>query len=141
MPHYAVSRHIAAPPSTIWPILTNARQLADGSFSILRIDGEIAAGKTIKLWSEVDPKRSFAIKVSDVQAEAGMTWSNGLPLGLFRGARRFSLKPAGQGTTFEMREDYTGPLANLMFRMIPNLQPSFEKFADALKSAAEGQTP
>ena len=137
MPHYEIKRIINAPVSKIWPILTDAKTLADGSFSIIKIEGEIAEGQTIKLWSEADPKRSFAIHVRDVIENKSMRWENGLPLGLFLGARKFVLTEVGGGTEFHMREDYTGPLAKLMYRVIPDLNPTFVKFADGLQAVAE----
>jgi hypothetical protein len=36
-----------------------------------------------------------------------------------------------------MREEYTGPLLGMMWRSIPDLGPSFQQFADGLKSEAE----
>ena len=108
-----------------------------GRSVFISIEGKIAEGETIRLKSEVDPKRSFAINISKVEAPRRMIWENGLPLGLFRGARRFELSPVDGGTEFLMREDYTGPLAGMMFKMIPDMQPSFDKFANALAAAAE----
>lgn len=138
MTPYHTSRDIAAPPATVWSILTDAKRLADGSFSILRIDGEIAKGQSFKLWSEVDPSRAFPIKVAVMEPHQHMEWHGGMPLGLFLGNRQFILTATGSGTRFEMRETYTGPLKRLITRFIPDLQPSYEKFADALKSTAEG---
>ncbi len=138
MTPYHVTRDIAAPPGTVWSILTNAAQLSDGRFSIIRIDGQIAPGRSFKLWSEVDPKRSFPIKVAVFEPERRMEWHGGMPLGLFLGKRQFTLTATGSGTRFQMQETYTGPLKGLITRFIPDLQPSYEKFADALKSAAEG---
>lgn len=43
----------------------------------------------------------------------------------------------GEGTDVAMTEAYSGPLAGLIGRSIPDLGPSFEAFADALKAAAE----
>ena len=139
MPHYETKRVIRATPDRIWPILTDPGRLADGSFSILELSGRIAEGETIRLKSSVDPKRVFAIKVEDVVPRERMTWWNGLPFGLFRGTRRFRLTPVEGGTEFHMREDYTGPLARMMYRVIPDLAPSFETFADGLARAAEGE--
>ena len=61
-----------------------------------------------------------------------------MPLGLFRGIRRFTLTPRGPNTEFQMREEFSGPLAPWIERSIPDLQPSFETFADALCAMAEG---
>lgn len=138
MPHYETTRRIAAPPETIWPILTNAARLQDGSFSILKIEGQIATGAEIKLWSKADTNRAFAVRVSEMEPPHRMVWSNGLPLGLFKGTRVFEIKTDGEGSVFHMREEYTGVLAGILFKMIPDLQPSFETFADGLAAASEG---
>jgi hypothetical protein len=36
-----------------------------------------------------------------------------------------------------MREEYTGPMLSLIWRSMPDLQPSFEQFAGGLKARAE----
>jgi hypothetical protein len=36
-----------------------------------------------------------------------------------------------------MRKEYTGPLAGMIFKSVPDLGPSFQKFADGLKQRAE----
>jgi hypothetical protein len=60
------------------------------------------------------------------------------PLGLFKGVRNYTLTPEGDGRTrFDMREEFTGPLAPLVFKSIPDMQPSFDKFAAGLKAKAE----
>jgi polyketide cyclase/dehydrase/lipid transport protein len=49
--------------------------------------------------------------------------------------------PRGTGTTkFAMREEYTGPLLPLIWKSMPDLGPSFEKFAKGLKEEAERRT-
>jgi hypothetical protein len=61
-----------------------------------------------------------------------------MPLGLFKGVRTFTLTPQGSGATkFTMREEYTGPLLGMIWKSMPNLQPSFDQFAAGLKSRAE----
>jgi hypothetical protein len=60
-----------------------------------------------------------------------------MPLGLFRGVRTYTLAPVGAGTTFHMREEYTGPLLGLIWRSMPDLQPSFDRFAAGLKGRVE----
>jgi hypothetical protein len=47
-------------------------------------------------------------------------------LGLFRGVRTFTLAPGSPGATaFKVREQYTEPLLGMIWRSIPDLQPSF----------------
>lgn len=61
-----------------------------------------------------------------------------MPLGLFKGVRTYRLSPEGDGSTrFEMRETYSGPLAGMITRSIPDLQPSFDQFARGLKAKVE----
>ena len=38
---------------------------------------------------------------------------------------------------FHMREEYTGPMLPLIWRSMPDLQPSFDEFAAGLKRRAE----
>ena len=67
-----------------------------------------------------------------------MVFSGGMPLGLFKGVRTYTLEPDGSGATrFHMREEYTGPLLGMMWGSIPDLGPSFQQFADGLKARAE----
>jgi len=60
-----------------------------------------------------------------------------MPLGLFTGERAYTLEDQGPATRFTMREQYTGPLAGLIFKSIPDLGPSFQQFADGLKHQTE----
>ena len=66
-----------------------------------------------------------------------MVFRGGMPLGLFAGARTYTLAPEGTATRFLMREEYTGPLAGMIFRSIPDLGPSFRQFADGLEQRVE----
>ena len=102
------------------------------------LEGTIGLGNKLKVTSEANPKRAFPVKVTAFTPGAGMTWTGGMPLGLFKGVRTYTLTPQGPNTRFMMREEYTGPLASLIFKSIPDLQPSFEKFANGLKTQAEG---
>lgn len=138
MLHFEVNKRIEASSMRIWAILTDASRLQDGTFGIEWIDGEIKAGGTIKLWSSVNPGRAFPLKISEFQQNRSMTWQSGLPFGLFKGVRRFTLTEAGGATDFSMREDYFGLLEPLIGKSIPDLNPSFEIFAATLKSASEG---
>jgi hypothetical protein len=66
-----------------------------------------------------------------------MVWTGGMPLGLFTGTRSFLIEPDGAGCRFSMSEVYTGLLARLIFKSIPDLNDSFKQFAQSLKTAAE----
>ncbi len=51
--------------------------------------------------------------------------------------RTYMLTPKGGGVEFAMREVFSGLMAPLITRSIPDLQPSFDEFAAALKRRAE----
>ena len=79
------------------------------------------------------------MEVTEFSPGQRMVWSGGMPLGLFKGVRTFTLSPQGNGvTTLTVREEYTGPLLSLIWRSMPDLQPSFNQFANGLKQRAEG---
>jgi hypothetical protein len=136
---YAIQRTIQASSERVWALLTEPAAYPGWNPAVVSLQGSIANGETIKLLSSVNPKRTFSLKVSEVQPQRGMVWSDGMPLGLFRGVRTFSLRGTGEHETeFSMQEIYSGPLAPLITRAIPDLSESFAQFADGLKAAAEG---
>ena len=135
---YAVQRTIHAPPERVWERLLDGAAYPSWNPEVVSLSGRIAGGETIALVSAVNPKRTFSLKVSEVQEPSRMVWSSGMPLGLFSGVRTFSLRPRGDGETdFSMEEVYSGPLAPLIVRTIPDLTASFERFAQALADASE----
>ena len=66
-----------------------------------------------------------------------LQFSGGMPLGLFKGVRTYTLTPQGSGTAFTMREEYTGPLLGMMWRSMPDLGASFQQFANGLRQRVE----
>ena len=137
MKSYDAAATIEAPPETIWAILTDAPAYAEWDSGVQRVEGSIAPGEKIKVVSEANPGRAFPVKVTTFEPGRAMTWSGGMPLGLFKGVRTFSLSPDGTATRFTMREEYSGPLLGLIWRSMPDHGPSFEQFARGLKHRAE----
>jgi hypothetical protein len=137
MRHYESTALISAPPETVWALLTDAPGYPDWDSGVVRVEGTIAPGEKIKVVSEANPKRAFPVKVTEFSPPSAMTWSGGMPLGLFKGVRSFRLSPEDGATRFVMREEYTGPMLPLIWRSMPDLQPSFEQFASGLKARAE----
>lgn len=135
---YHVSRAINAPTAVVWSLLTDASGYARWNKAVVSIEGPIAAGRQIRLVSVVDPKRTFTLTVAEMQAPHRMVWTDGLPLGLFTGRRTYTIEDRGAGgSEFTMVEAFTGPLAGLITKAIPDLTESFSTFADGLKAAAE----
>ena len=135
---YESSAVIQASPQTIWLVLTNAAQFPEWNTAVEKIDGSIAAGQSITVHAKVSPGRSFPVKVTTFDAPRTMVWSGGMPLGLFKGVRTFTLTPRGDsGTNFKMREEYSGPLLGMIWKSMPDLGPAFEEWAACVKKRAE----
>jgi hypothetical protein len=123
---FSVQRTISASPERIWNLLTEAEGYPGWNPAVVSLRGQIAPGEKIEL------------TVSDVEPNRHMRWSDGMPLGLFRGVRTFSLRSLSDDQTeFSMQETYSGPLAALITKAIPDLTDSFVQFADGLKVASE----
>jgi hypothetical protein len=128
---------IDATPEAIWAVLTDAPGYADWDSGLIRVDGRIAPQETIELVPEINPKRAFPVKVTAFAPGERMVWSGGMPLGLFKGVRRFTLTPEDGATRFRMREEFSGPMLPLIWRSMPDFGPPFEQFARGLKARAE----
>jgi hypothetical protein len=137
MKYYEATSTIAAPPETVWAILTDAPAYSDWESGVVRLEGNVAPGEKLKVTSEVNPKRGYPVKVTRFEPARAMAWTGGMPLGLMKGVRTFSLTPEGDSTRFHLREEFTGPMLPLIWRSMPDMQPSFEKFATGLKARAE----
>lgn len=137
MRSYEVRRTIAAEPAAVWAILTDAGRLVAAGTGIARIEGRIEPGATFTLWSDAVPDRGFKTRVTQMEAPRRMVWEGGLPAGLFRGVRTFTLTTVNDSTEFVMREEFTGLMLPLIWRSMPDLQPSFDAFADGLAHTTE----
>lgn len=137
MKSYEVAATIAAGPEAVWAVLADGAAYPSWDSGVIRVDGTIGPGERITVVSEVSPKRAFPVTVSAFEPGRHMEWTGGMPLGLFRGVRSFTLTAQGDGTAFAMREEFRGPLLQLMWRMMPDLGPSFRQFAEGLKARAE----
>lgn len=138
---YATAITIGAPRARIWQLLTDAGGYPTWNPTVTRLEGTIALNQRIAIHAKVSPKRPFPATVVVLEPEQRMVWSNALPLGLFKGERSFRLQPQADGAVgFAMEETFSGLLLPLIGRSIPDLQPSFDAFAQALKAAAESPT-
>lgn len=139
MKFYEVRRVFDAPPEQVWAVLTDARRLQDAKLGITRIEGELKPNAQFKLWSEVSPERAFSLRVAEWSAPTRMVWTSGMPLGLFRGTRTFTLLgvDGNARTDFHMREEFEGWMLGMIWKSMPDLQPSFERFADGVGAMAK----
>ncbi len=137
MKTFSVSRHLPIEPARVWAVLTNASKLASGPLGITRLEGNVALGQRLTLWTQATGSRPFKLTVSTMDAGQRMVWEGGMPFGLFNGVRRFTLTPRDGGVQFEMSETFSGPLARFIVPTIPDLTPSFEQFATGLLALAQ----
>ncbi len=136
MKFFEVSRSINAEPATVWRYLTDPDALVGADAGIEKIDGTFGLGQKFVLKAKVSP-RKFTIKVVELKPDERMVWESGMPLGLFKGVPTFTLASTESGTEFKMREEFTGLMLPLIWKSMPDLQPSFEQFANALKQVSE----
>lgn len=138
MESYEVTATINATPEAVWSVLADASGYTGWDSGVERVEGSIAPGKKIKVYSKVSPGRAFPVRVTELNAPSKMTWTGGMPFGLFKGVRTFTLTPESETTTrFDMREEFTGPFLRMIWRSMPDLLPSFKQFAKGLKDRAE----
>jgi hypothetical protein len=139
MKEYRASTLIKASPERIWAILTDAAKYPEWDPMAEKIDGRIALGEKVTAYTKLSPGRGFAAKVTEFEPGRKMTWSGGMPLGLFKGERTFTLVQQGNGTTeFTLREVFSGPMLALIGGSIPDMTQAFEGFVVGLKNRAEG---
>lgn len=134
---FATDTMINAPAQRVWAILVDLPAWKSWNSTIVRTEGTIALGNKVKVEVTAYPGKAFAVKVTESVAQSKLVFTGGLPLGLFKGIRTFTLAPSGETTIFTMCEVYSGPMSSMITRSIPDLQPSFDEFAACLKNHAE----
>jgi hypothetical protein len=137
MRSYEAGAVIDAEPARVWEVLVDGAGYPAWDSGVERVEGTIAPGGKITVYSAANPGRGFPVRVTVFIPGRAMTWLGGMPLGLFRGERTFRLEPRAGGTAFTMREEFTGPLVPLIWRSMPDLGPSFSQFANGLKKRVE----
>ncbi|HEY1551962.1 MAG TPA: SRPBCC domain-containing protein [Kofleriaceae bacterium] len=128
---------IRAPRETIWDLLVDLPEWPSWNPTVDKTEGAVVLGKKIKVFVKLSPGRAFPVKVSELDKPAKMVWTGGMPLGLFKGVRTYTLTPSGDAVEFHMREVFSGPMSKLIEKSIPDMQPAFDEFAAALKTRAE----
>jgi uncharacterized protein YndB with AHSA1/START domain len=128
---------IDASPEQVWAVLTDVASWPQWDSGVTRVDGSARLGERLTIAVAANPGRAFPVKVVTVEPPAQLVFRGGMPLGLFAGVRTYTLAAEGATTRFSMKEAYSGPLASLITRSIPDLGPSFRQFAEGLKRRTE----
>jgi uncharacterized protein YndB with AHSA1/START domain len=128
----AVRIEIKADPAIVWALLTQAFDYPRWNSTITSLEGKIAVGEKIKLKSTLDAKRTFKLKVMEVEIEKKLVWGDR------QGSRVYLITSNANGTViFSMTEKIGGLMFPLYAKMIPSFDASFEQFASDLKKEAE----
>ncbi|MCC6994896.1 MAG: SRPBCC domain-containing protein [Deltaproteobacteria bacterium] len=131
----AVRCSIAAPPATIWALLTNAADFPRWNSTVTSIDGDIALGNKLALKVPSSP-RTFTPKVTAFEPGVRMVWSDGMAP-MFKGTRTFTLTPRPDGATeFAMVEVFAGVMLPMLRGSLPDFGPVFEQYARDLEREA-----
>ena len=138
---YESTSQIAATPEAVWAVLIDAPGWPSWDSGVDGVDGTIALGAKITIRSKAAPGRAFPVKVTTFDAPRALVFTGGMPFGLFRGVRTYTLTPTAGGTLFHMREEYTGPMLGMISKSMPDLQPSFDQFAAGIAKRAESGAP
>lgn len=92
----------------MWEILTDVQGWTSWDSGVTRVEGEARPGETLKIEIEANPGRAFPVRVTELEPERRMVFRGGMPLGLFKGERTYTLTPDGPAATrFVLREEYT----------------------------------
>lgn len=133
---YSVAVRIAAPPATVWEVLSDAPAYSAWCSTIVSLTGTIALENTIELVSKDAPDRTFELTVSTFDAPRVMVWEDGGST--FLGVRTFTLIDGGNGTTtFAMSETFSGGMLGMIEGSLPDFRKSFDGFAADLKKESE----
>ena len=137
MREYKANIQIEAAPQAVWDVLVDTARWPEWDPNCVRIEGNVALGDKVKVFTKLSPGRAFPVKVVELDAPRQMTWLGGMPLGLFKGVRTYTLESNAGGTHFVMHERFSGPMLALIGRTIPDMTDAFNAFVEGLKRQAE----
>ena len=141
MRSYEASTRIQASPDQVWGRLVDVSGWRDWNSGVDRVEGRVALGEKITIYATMIRNRPFTVTVTELRPGEAMRWRGGLPYGLAVIERTYHLDGQDDGSTVvTVREDHTGPLAGVLDRSTPDLNPSFRQFVEGLKALAEGRT-
>ena len=140
MRSYEAVTRIDASPADVWALLVDVGGWRDWDSGVDRVEGRVALGEPLTIYATTIRARPFQVTVTEIRPREAMRWRAGLPFETATIERTYSLDAQEDGgTVLTIREDHTGPLAGLLDRRTPDLNPSFRQFCAGLKARAEGK--
>jgi hypothetical protein len=140
MRSYEAVTRIDASPADVWALLVDVGGWRDWDSGVDRVEGRVALGEPLTIYATTIRARPFQVTVTEIRPREAMRWRAGLPFETATIERTYSLDAQEDGgTVLTIREDHTGPLAGLLDRRTPDLNPSFRQFCAGLKARVEGK--
>ena len=138
MRSFEAATRIDAGPEDVWTALTDVGSWRDWDSGVDRVEGRVALGERLTIYATMIRSRPFSVTVTELRPREAMRWRGGLPGGVAVIERAYYLDAQEDGgTVLTVREDHSGPLAGLLGRRTPDLNPSFRQFCAGLKHLAE----
>ena len=140
MRSFEAGTRIQAASDEVWSRLVDVGGWRDWNSGVDRVEGRVALGEKITIYATMIRNRPFTVTVTELQPGEAMRWRGGLRFGLAVIERTYALEGQDDGSTvLTVREDHTGPVAGLLGRSTPDLNPSFRQFCAGIKALAEGR--
>jgi hypothetical protein len=134
---------IAAPPDSVWAVLTDFGSYEEWNPFIRRIRGELREGARLEVRIEPPGGRAMTFRptVLAVRPERELRWLGRLLApGIFDGEHRFTLEPLdGDRTRFVQAERFGGILVRAFGSTLDKTKLGFEQMNAALKERAEAR--
>src|SRR4051794_4415701 len=91
MRHYEATATIAASPDDVWAVLVDAAGWPGRDSGVDAVEGTLAEGQKGTIRSKAAPGSAFPVTVTAFEPFHRLVFSGGMPLGLFRGERTYTL--------------------------------------------------
>jgi hypothetical protein len=100
----------ATSSEAVWAVLRDGVTWSAWNSGVEAVEGRIELGGTMRIRSQAAPRRTFSVNVTTFDPLTRLQFSGGMPSGLFR---------------------------PMVWRSIPGLRPSLDRFAQGLKQRVE----
>lgn len=139
MKTYRAATTIHAESETIWCILTDAVSYPAWHPEVLDVEGQFAPEETLVLRRNAEPKvATVVVTAFDPPHRLALTGTGGMPAAMLKAVRTFTLEPAADGAVeFTQELVFSGMMAGMITKQIPDQEPIMMQTGEALKARAE----
>lgn len=136
---FSATTRIRATPETIWKILTDASDYANWNPEVTKVEGRFAPDEKIAIHKNTVPKvATVKITVFEPARRLVLVGSGGMPEMMLKAERTYTLAPRDGGVVEVMQHlAFSGLMAPLITKSIPDQQPILQEVGEALKKRAE----